>query len=442
MRDCDPCGVPYNTDLSPVHLRLHEQLEESPPIENPAAKGSKDKSSSAKIASIFEQWMDKTRQEDSVPFMLNTTDDQLAGGGGSCSTITTGKPTMAAPAADSEDDYFADGDNFDLPDDFNPFELEFTTLGEAKEQVADALEENSDPDSKKVSLKSTADVGPSARKRKYVFHTDDEGGGLSSDSDDPLDDPTFDQQNRLCCPLCRFKTKCTQSYQCHIAKHTGRRRRNPPEADMLEAVVKRTRRRRRNPLEADMVEAVPDSTSPKESKPSTSTDSIQARMKRGPYKKRNHPTIRRRRAPTMGLRSPPKTGFKFDLATAKSPPKVGFKVDLTAKRPSPKAGYARIDLDAAAKYNGGEDFISCGRCAFTTNKYASFRAHMFTHKKEFSCRYCSYRTTNSVLFERHKDVHADLKKLNCPHCRFTTTNQRYFKVHRAAHRSVKLWVIG
>ena len=355
-------------------------------------------------------------------------------------------------------------DEYELPDDFNPFDLEFTTLDPAKETEGSPSSpseaEDPDEDSQKITLKTSIyldhdkeainDEGAArsirtvnkacntSKKTKirklnvdFVPYKEDEE--VSDSDSDAVEDPTFDDRNRLCCPLCNFKTKSKSCYHNHIlTQHNNRAsKRKRIQTDRFRSPV-----------------TVPSSVSSSSTfRPSHTTFGVPPLNRcssgkrtggigsRGPYKKRGIKQLLKK----MKIQSSLGLGVTSGglLSSGLTTP---FSRGLSASSLT-SSGEGGAPQRSSDQENTPEDCydpsihsFSCGKCPFITANLKSFRTHSYAHPKDFSCQHCTYMTNNETKFNKHRETHSDLRKMRCPHCGFSTTNERYFKVHKAAHK--------
>jgi len=303
---------------------------------------------------------------------------------------------------------------YELPEDFNPFDLEFSALGDSPTKVPsdDELKASEVRDMgtsqtlKEVPLVSAINVSnlisskegsSSASTSKDETRREDLFGPVSeSDGDD--DDPSYDSRRGLCCTKCSFASWNKKEFQNHVMSHSTSR----------VSSRKRSRPEHYNPAEF-------------ENKPRT-----------------------RRRGPKLAKRSicSDGAGGKYNLEPLQTDFKLFAKPvtdnsgtgTTTGDSEFNSAGWRRVqqvDTDVKKEYN-----ICCNRCNFVTADLNLFRVHMEErHMKERRvCPYCHHVYTSEQDYQQHKEVHANTKKLYCPVCPFTTVNQRYFKLHKSAHK--------
>lgn len=84
--------------------------------------------------------------------------------------------------------------------------------------------------------------------------------------------------------------------------------------------------------------------------------------------------------------------------------------------------------------------FQCEKCNYTSNDHNAFRRHKMTHEdnaKNYNCPYCSYKSIQSVAFQKHiRHKHsekADDVIFQCEDCNFSTINSALLLVHKAKH---------
>ena len=81
----------------------------------------------------------------------------------------------------------------------------------------------------------------------------------------------------------------------------------------------------------------------------------------------------------------------------------------------------------------------CSICNYDAPNLNHLRIHMRIHpgEKQFSCRFCPYRTSKLPCIKRHLKNHdGSVGKYKCPHCCFTVNNNGYFNMHIKLHDDV------
>ena len=276
--------------------------------------------------------------------------------------------------------------DYELPEDFNPFDLEFSSLENSKVQSEATLDPIAGPSDLQAPLMNSLDLSCASMRGEWQGQDSkllkEEEQAADSDSDDPMDDPTYDNLNRLACPLCNFKTKSESLYHKHVVQHSrshnGRKRVQTNHYVAPEFLSNKSRRGR------------------------------------GRGRQKNPP-----------LDPLPKDFSLMPRVLNRALPKSfngSISERLSAENDLPKSGSVQ------------EFDLVCKKCQYFTSSHVRFRNHMMRHYKAHKCPYCPFQGASETELTIHKEVHAMQKKFNCPICPFTTLNHRYYLVHKSAHK--------